>query len=101
MRKIIENPAYTTYEDMRKEFDGQWILITNCEYGEFGELLGGIPVAVADTPFEGQRDGFYNKFKDPKYAPRTDADFDYQPRVFGGFTGEIKFKGEVPKPIGA
>jgi len=100
MRKLIENPTYMEYENMRKEFDGRWILITNCEYGDFGKFIGGIPVAVADTPFEGQRDGFYNKFKDPKYAPRTDRDFDFQPRIFGSFTGEIKFKGEAPVPVG-
>ena len=100
MRKIIENPTYMTYEDMKKEFDGKWILITNCVYEELGWLLGGIPVAVADTPFEGQRDGFYDKFKDPKYAPRADKDFDYQSGIFGGFTGEIVFKGEIPVPMG-
>ena len=101
MRKIIENPAYMAYEDMKKDFHGKWILIANCKYGEFHELLGGIPVAVADTPFEGQRDGFYNQFKDPKYAPRTDKDFDYQSAIFGGFSGEIIFKGEAPTPMGA
>ena len=99
MRKLIENPIYMTYEDMKKKFAGKWILISNCEYGEFGKFIGGIPVAVADTPFEGQRDGFYDKFKDPKYSPRTDKDFDYQPRIFGSFAGEIKFKGEVPMGV--
>jgi hypothetical protein len=66
-----------TYDEMEKEFIGKWILIANCKYSEYRKLLGGIPVAVADTIFEGQRDGFYDKFKDPKYAPRADRDFDY------------------------
>jgi len=101
MRKIIENPAYMAYEDMEKEFDGKWILITNCKRDKLKKFVGGIPVAVADTPFEGQRDGFYDQFKDPKYAPRTDRDFDYQPRVYSNFTGEIRFKNEVPTPAEA
>ena len=80
-----------TYEDMEKEFDGRWILITRCEYDELDKFIGGIPVAVADSPFEGQGDGFYNEFKSPKYAPRTDIDFDYQSGIFSVFSGEIKF----------
>jgi len=98
MRKLIENPVYMTYGEMEEKFTGKWILITNCEYGEFGKFIGGFPVAVADSPFEGQRDGFYNEFKDPKYAPRTDRDFDYEsvPGIFGGFFGDIKFVGEQP-----
>ena len=101
MRKIIENPTYMTYEEMEKEFEKKWILVTNCEYGDFGKFIRGIPVAVADTPFEGQRDGFYDEFKDPKYAPRTDKDFDIQPRLYGGFRGEIVFKdGIIPTPVG-
>ena len=99
MRKLIENPTFMTFEEMEEKFIGKWILITNCEYGEFRKFIGGIPVAVADTPFEGQQDGFYDKFRDPKYAPRADEDFDYQPGIFGGFTGELKFTDEVPVPM--
>jgi hypothetical protein len=77
MRKIIENPVYMTYDEMEKEFMGKWILVTNCEYTEYNDFIRGIPVAVADKIFEGQRDGFYDKFKAPKYAPRVDLDFDY------------------------
>ena len=97
MRKIIENPKFMTYDEMEKEFDNKWILIANCEYGEFGKFLGGIPVAVADTPFEGQRDGFYNHFKDSKYAPRTDKDFSFYQRPFDMFAGDLIFLDEVPK----
>ena len=77
MRRLIENPVYMTYEDMESEFKGKWILVTNCEYGPAQSFIGGIPVAVADTIFEGQRDGFYDKFRAPEYAPRTYCDFDY------------------------
>ena len=77
MRKIIENPVYMTYEEMEKEFIGKWVLISNCKYGPYNAFIGGVPVAVADTIFEGQRDGFYDKFKEPAYAPRTYRDFNY------------------------
>jgi len=85
MRKIIENPVYMTYEDMKTEFYGRWVLVANCKFDPYHYLLGGFPVAVADTVFEGQRDGFYDKFKAPEYAPRTDCDFDYEslPKLMG------------------
>ena len=87
MRKLIENPTYMTFEEMEEKYLGKWILITNCDYSPYRELLGGIPVAVADSVFEGQSDGFYDRFKEPQYAPRTDRDFDYDsvPGVMGFF----------------
>ena len=96
MRKLIENPTYMTYKEMEQEFIGKWILITNCNYTEHNELLGGVPVAVADKVFEGQRDGFYNKFKDPKYAPRTDHSFDYDsmPSIFALDCAYLEIGGE-------
>lgn len=77
MRKLIENPNYMTFDEIENEYNGKWVLVANCEYGEYGKFLKGVPVAVADSPFEGQSDGFYDTFKDPKYSPRTDMDFDY------------------------
>ena len=96
MRKLIENPVYMTYEEMKEEFYGRWILVTNCKYNLYYTLLGGIPVAVADTQFEGQRDGFYDKFRAPEYAPRTDCDFDYDsiPELLG-FYGMLVSNMEV------
>ena len=96
MRNLIENPMYMTYEDMKKQFDGRWILITKCEYAEFGKLVGGVPVAVADKVFEGVDDGFYDRFRSPEYAPRTDMSFNYESGVFGGFFGELNFVGGRP-----
>jgi len=87
VRKIIDSPVYMTYGEMKETFIGKWILITNCKYAEYGKFIGGIPVAIADTVFEGQEDGFYDKFKDPMYSPRTDKDFDYDnvPGIMGFF----------------
>ena len=99
MREIIEDPVYTTYEDMKNDFDNKWILVANCKYDDDDRFIGGIPVAVADSPFEGQRDGFYDEFRDPKYAPRTDIDFNSYPRLYSPYSGELTFKDEVPTPI--
>ena len=77
MRRIIENPVFMSYEEMEKAFYGKWILITKCKYNQFQRLLGGIPVVVADSIYEGHKDGFYEKFWTAEYEPRTDRDFDY------------------------
>ena len=53
------------------------MLIVNCKYSEAGDFLGGIPVAVAESIFEGQEDGFCDEYKDTKDAPRTYRDFNY------------------------
>ena len=84
MRKLIENPSYMDYDEIKKEFWGKWVLITNCNFTPCQELLGGIPVAVADTVYEGREDGFYSKFRAQEYAPRTymNFNFDELPNLF-------------------
>jgi hypothetical protein len=95
MRKLINNPVSMTFDEMEEHYIGKWILVANCEYGEYGDFLRGIPVAVADSPFEGQTDGFYEKFKNKRYSPRTDMDFDYDnvPGLKGLF-GTLDWVGE-------
>ena len=95
MRNLVETPVYMTFAEMEEEFHGRWILVTNCEYSEYGDFIRGIPVAVADTVFEGQSDGFYDRFKDIAYAPRTDMDFDYEsaPGIASVF-GSMELVGE-------
>ncbi|MCL2088404.1 MAG: hypothetical protein FWH14_02865 [Oscillospiraceae bacterium] len=78
MRKLVENPVFMTYEEMEKEFAGKWVLVTNCQPNPNHAFSSGFPVAVADRIFEGHKDGFYDKFRAPEYAPRTDYDFDYE-----------------------
>ena len=77
VRRILENPIYMTIDEIEKEFAGKWVLVTNCVYSEDNQVIGGIPVAEADSEFEGQRDGFYDEFKDPKYSPRFSNDLNY------------------------
>ena len=77
MRRLLENPSYMTIEEIEREFAGKWVLVTNCVYSEYNQVIGGIPVAEADSEFEGQRDGFYDEFKDPKYSPRFSNDMNY------------------------
>ena len=95
MRKILKNPTYMTYEEIKEKFSGKWVLATNCVYSEYNQVIGGIPVAEADSPFEGQEDGFYDEFKDPKYSPRMSNNMNYDDVPgFVNFFGTAEMVGE-------
>ena len=98
MRKILKNPTYMTIEEIEEKFTGKWVLVTNCVYSEYNQVVGGIPVAEADSAFEGQADGFYDEFKDPKYSPRMSDDMNYDNTPgfvnFFGNAGSIEMVGE-------
>ncbi|MCL2188922.1 MAG: hypothetical protein FWC16_08385 [Defluviitaleaceae bacterium] len=87
MRSIIDNPTYMTYAEMEEKYIGKWIMVANSNYSPYQELLGGIPLAVADSVLEGQSDGFYDRFKAPQYSPISFRDFDYDsvPDIMGFF----------------
>ncbi|MDR1688671.1 MAG: hypothetical protein LBS21_08690 [Clostridiales bacterium] len=87
MRNLIENPVYMTYEEMKQKFDGKWIYVVNCNYTQYQELLGGVPVVVADEPFEGRSDLFYDQFFSKEYSPRTSRNF--KPNQIGLFGNYI------------
>jgi len=95
MRNLIENPVYMKYSEIEEKFIGRWVLIANCDYTKYSKLVGGVPVAVADTVFEGQEDGFYDKFKDPIYSPRAYEDFNHDniQGVFGLY-GSLEIEGK-------
>jgi hypothetical protein len=85
VRQKVDNPVYMSANDIEKEYDGKWVFITNAEYSPHMKFLGGIPVVVADNIFEDQADGFYDEFKDKKYAPRTDMDYTNAPELLNAF----------------
>ena len=93
MYNVIENPVMMTETEIREAFDGKWVYIANVNFTPYRELLGGVPVVVADRIFEDQADGFFDEFRDKKYAPRADWDFteptpDLVNAFFGSFGGE-------------
>jgi len=76
MRKKIDNASYMTADVIRSSFKGKWVLIAKAEMTPAMELIGGIPVVVADSIYEGHEDGFYKEYVDSdKYSPCLDLDF--------------------------
>ncbi|MCL2169727.1 MAG: hypothetical protein FWB74_06865 [Defluviitaleaceae bacterium] len=91
MREKIENPVYMTFEEIQEKYIGYWVYIANANFTPDRGLIGGVPVVVADWPFKGREDGFYEEFKQPKYAPRIGKDLDYDslPGILSIFDLEI------------
>jgi len=88
MRHKIENPTYMTADEMEVTYDGKWVLVVNADFSPYKQFLGGTPVVVADNVYEGQADGFYDEYRDKKYAPRTYRDFVVSaPELLNAFFG--------------
>lgn len=76
MRTKIEKTTYMTAEEIQTKFNGKWVLITNAEMTLAMEFIGGIPVVIADSIYEGHEDGFYTEYVDnDEYSPCLDLDY--------------------------
>ena len=81
MRQLIENPVYMTYKEMETTFNNKWIYIVKCNMADGNELVGGYPIVVADTPFEGDV-AFYEQFRTNEFTPRCSRDFNVNEQLF-------------------
>jgi hypothetical protein len=68
MYEILENPKRMSIQEIDNSFDGKWVYIVRCEKSEGNKTVAGIPVIIADGPFEGVEDGIYNQFKDDTHG---------------------------------
>ena len=76
MRAKIDNPVYMTAEEIGNSFKGKWVLVSNAMMSDTMDFIGGIPVVVANSIYEGHGDGFYEEFVDnDKYSPCLDLDY--------------------------
>ena len=61
---ILDNAETMTKEEIKANYDGKWIFLTNCEFTTGSKLISGIPRVVADKQSEGVREGVYDVYKD-------------------------------------
>ena len=79
-----------TADEIKVVYNGKWVYIANVNFSPYMELLGGTPVVVADRIFEDQADGFFDEFRDDRYAPRADWDFtEPTPDLVNAFFGSL------------
>ena len=81
MRQVIENPVYMTIDDIKATYQGKWIYIAKCNLASGNELLGGVPVVIADKPFEGDI-RFYDRFRGEEFSPRCQRNFNRKEPFF-------------------
>jgi len=79
-----------TKEEIDKEFDGKWVYIVKAEINKHGELLRGMPVVVADKPYEGNDDRIYEQYDSKEYVKRCDYNLKrYDPFIPSVFAVEF------------
>ena len=71
MYMMLDNANMLTREEIKANFDGKWIFLTNCEFTAGGKLIRGIPRVVADKQSEGVGEGVYDLFKDSELFGET------------------------------
>ena len=70
--KLLENTTVMTADDIKREYRGYWVFLTNISCSDEGKFLSGIPVVIGDMAYDGAEDGIYTQFEDPKYGSCRD-----------------------------
>jgi hypothetical protein len=90
MYVILETPMMMSREEIEKTFDGKWVYIVKAIMNKHGELIEGMPVVSADSPFEGNEDGIYEQYNSKEYVKRVDYDLNhYEPFIPSVFSVEF------------
>ena len=61
---ILDNEKVLTREEIKANYDGKWVFLTNCEFTAGSKLIRGVPRVVADKQAEGVGEGVYDSCKD-------------------------------------
>jgi hypothetical protein len=70
MVQILENPKMMTKDEIDVEFDGKWVYIVRAIFTNSKGLVEGMPVIIADKPFEGNENGIYEQFDSEEFEIR-------------------------------
>ena len=68
---LLNNTELLTREEIKANYDGKWIFLTNCQFTSGSKLICGIPRVVADKQSEGVGEGVYDIFKDTEQFGET------------------------------
>ena len=64
MYMILENSKRMTKKEMRSKFANKWVYAVDCDFDIGIPMKTGIPMVLADSPWEGREDGIYKKLDD-------------------------------------
>jgi len=79
-----------TEAEIREAYDGKWVYIVKADITRHGELLTGMPVVIADEPYEGREDGIYMQYRKPEFEQRYGRNMNhYEPFISSVFSVEF------------
>ena len=81
MYTILDNAEVLTIDEIKAQYDGRWVFITNCEFTQGSKLIHGIPRVIADKQYEGVDEGIYEIYDNKELFGETTSytllDFGY------------------------
>jgi len=80
----VENPVYEAYDDIFEKYLGNVIVVTNIEFGEYKERLGGIVRYYTKTSKDGYLDKWVDCSRMPEYGSTMFWNFIPRPNSLGG-----------------
>jgi hypothetical protein len=70
--RLLEHVEPLHIDEIRRLYEGYWVYLVKATFGEFGELLSGVPVVIGSMAADGAEDGIYEMFKAEEYDVRAD-----------------------------
>ena len=83
----LDHKEPMTVDEINTLYNGYWVYVVNAEFYNGLKLKKGIPVIIANNPFEGVDDGIYEKYDSPKYGEHFEHIL-YKPN---GFISALEF----------
>ena len=88
--KLLDHTEPLPIAEIRRLYDGYWVFIVKAKYTETGGIIEGIPVIIGAVPYDGARDGIYDKYNSEEYAECIGKSL----RHNRGFTSALRIVGE-------
>jgi len=88
--KLLDHTEPISKAEIEDLYDGYWVFIVKATLTNTGELVEGIPAVIGAVPYDGVRDGIYEKYKADEYAERYGMSL----RHNSGFISSLQLVGE-------
>ena len=88
--KLLNHTEPVSMDEIRRLYDGYWVFIVKAKLTETGGVIEGIPVVIGSRPYDGVRDGIYEKYKSDEYIQCVGKSL----RHNRGFISSLRIVGE-------
>jgi len=89
--KILNHKEPISETEIRRLYDGYWVYIVKARMTETGGIIEGIPVIIGKVPYDGAKDGIYDKYTSDDYIERIGISL----RHDTGFISSLRVVGEA------